>query len=299
MANKMSSERSRKGIILAGGAGTRLFPLSLLTSKQLLPVYDKPMIYYPLSTVMLAGITDILIITTPEHRDGFVGLLGDGGQLGLSIGYAVQHAPKGIAEALLIAEEFLDGDPSCLILGDNLFYGDGLVGLLESAGARASGASVFGYRVSDPERYGVVGFDETGKTVSLEEKPSVPKSRFAVTGLYFYDHRATGFARSLRPSARGELEITDLNRRYLEDGELNVELLGRGYAWLDTGTHDSLLDAADFIRTIERRQGLKIACPEEIAWRMGYIGDEQLRKMAQGLSSSEYGRYLLEVLDRE
>jgi glucose-1-phosphate thymidylyltransferase len=288
---------SRKGIILAGGAGTRLYPLSLVMSKQLLPVYDKPMIYYPLSTLMFAGIREVLIITAPDQQAAFRSLLGDGDRLGLKLVYAAQAEPRGIAEALTIAEDFLAGGPSCLILGDNLFYGDSMIAMLHTASAREAGATVFGYRVADPQRYGVVNFDAEGRALSLEEKPARPKSHYAVTGLYFYDGRAPAFARALSPSPRGELEITDLNRCYLDAGELRVELLGRGYAWLDTGTHESLLDAGEFIRTIELRQGLKIACPEEIAWRMGYIGDDDLRALAVPLARGAYGAYLLALLD--
>jgi glucose-1-phosphate thymidylyltransferase len=287
----------RKGIILAGGSGARLYPLSLAMSKQLLPVYDKPMIYYPLSTLMFAGIREVLVITAPDQQAAFMSLLGDGGRLGLKLAYAAQAEPRGIAEALTIAEEFLAGGPSCLILGDNLFYGDRMIVNLRAVSARETGATVFGYRVADPQRYGVVDFDAEGRVLSLEEKPARPKSHYAVTGLYFYDGRAPGFARSLSPSPRGELEITDLNRCYLDAGELQVELLGRGYAWLDTGTHESLLDAGEFIRTIELRQGLKIACPEEIAWRMGYIGDDDLRALAAPLAGGAYGAYLLALLD--
>jgi glucose-1-phosphate thymidylyltransferase len=287
----------RKGIILAGGTGRRLYPLSLAMSKQLLPVYDKPMIYYPLSTLMFAGIREVLVITAPDQQAAFRALLGDGGRLGLKLAYAAQAEPRGIAEALTIAEDFLAGGPSCLILGDNLFHGDRLIMNLRAVSAREAGATVFGYRVADPQRYGVVDFDAEGRALSLEEKPARPKSHYAVTGLYFYDGRAPGFARTLSPSPRGELEITDLNRRYLDAGELKVELLGRGYAWLDTGTHDSLLDAGEFIRTIELRQGLKIACPEEIAWRMGYIGDDDLRALAAPLAGGAYGAYLLALLD--
>ena len=291
------SSSQRKGIILAGGAGTRLFPLSVTTSKQLLPVYDKPMIYYPLSTLMLGGMREILVISTPEHIDGFRRLMGDGAQIGLDVRYAIQPEPRGIAEALLIAEDFLDGRSSCLILGDNIFYGDGLVRMLRRVGEVPTGATVFGYRVRDPERFGVVEFDGKGRVLSLEEKPETPKSHYAVTGLYFYDHRAPAFARQVTPSARGELEITDLNRMYMREGALRVEVLGRGYAWLDTGTHEALLDAADFIRTIEMRQGLKIACPEEVAWRMGYIETSQLQEIARPMANSTYGRYLLDVAE--
>jgi glucose-1-phosphate thymidylyltransferase len=293
----VGEETERRGIILAGGAGTRLFPLSVLTSKQLLPVYDKPMIYYPLSTLMLGGMRDILIICSPEHQNSFERLLGDGGRFGIALTYAVQDAPRGIAEALVIAEDFLEGNPSCLILGDNIFYGDGLTRLMAASGRRRDRATVFGYRVRDPERFGVVEFDTEGRAVSLEEKPDAPRSHYAVTGLYFYDHRAPVLARTIRPSARGELEITDLNRRYLEEGRLHVEILGRGYAWLDTGTHEALLDAADFIRTIEMRQGLKVSCPEEVAWRMGFIDTDALRALAKAMINSDYGRYLLEITD--
>ncbi len=295
----MTTGHQRKGIILAGGAGTRLFPLSTVTSKQLLPVYDKPMIYYPLSTLMLGGMTEILIISTPENQEDFKALLGDGSHLGLKIGYAVQDQPRGIAEALLIADEFLQGAPSCLILGDNLFYGDGMISLLAEVGAVQDYATVFGYRVGDPERFGVVEFDDNGKVISLEEKPKQPKSHYAVTGLYFFDGRAPELAGRLEPSPRGELEITDLNRLYLEEGRLRVELLGRGYAWLDTGTPESLLDAAEFIRTIETRQGLKISCPEEIAWRMGFISADDLRNLAGPLAKSEYGSYLLQIVEQD
>ena len=289
---------TRKGIILAGGSGTRLHPLTRVVSKQLLPVYDKPMIYYPLTTLMYAGIREILIITTPHEQHMFQNLLGDGREWGLKLEYAVQPNPEGLAQALIIAEEFLDGGPSCLILGDNIFHGGGLRDVLNKAAASEQGATVFGYWVRDPERYGVVEFDNAFRALSLEEKPERPKSNYAVTGLYFYDARAPEFARNLNPSKRGELEITDLNRCYLEDGTLSVERLGRGYAWLDTGTHQSLQEASNFIETIENRQGLKIACPEEVALLQGWIDDEQVRRLAEPLLKSGYGRYLLDLLKR-
>jgi len=285
-----------KGIILAGGAGTRLFPLTIAISKQLLPVYDKPLIYYPLSALMLAGIRDILVISTPQALPQFRQLLGDGSGWGMRFSYAEQDQPRGIAEAFLIAEEFLAGDPAALVLGDNIFYGDELSSNAQRAAAGDAGATLFAYRVHDPERYGVVEFDKTGRAVSLEEKPKVPKSRYAVTGLYFYDSDVVERARRLKPSARGELEITDLNRQYLEDGKLNVVTLGRGYAWFDTGTHDSLLEAGQFIQTIEKRQGLKVACPEEIAYRMGHIDHAQVEKLAKPVLNSGYGSYLLGLL---
>lgn len=288
----------RRGIILAGGSGTRLYPLTKPVSKQLMPVYDKPMIYYPLSVLMLAGIREILVITTPADQAAFQGLLGDGSQWGLSIGYAVQPEPKGLAQAYQIGAKFVDGGPSALILGDNIFYGHGLPELLRKADRRDTGATVFGYWVKDPQAYGVVSFDADGRAETIEEKPDSPKSNFAVTGLYFYDGRASAFADRIQPSARGELEITDLNRMYLEAGELNVELMGRGFAWLDTGTHASLLDAALYVRIIEERQGLKVSCPEEIAWRLGFIDDAGLRRVAEPLRKSGYGDYLLAQLER-
>ncbi len=287
----------RKGIILAGGAGTRLYPLTRVISKQLLPVYDKPMIYYPLTTLMMAGMDEILLITTPHEQSLFRNLLGDGSQWGLQLEYAVQPEPKGLAQAFLIGREFVDGGSSCLILGDNIFHGGGLRELLARAAGRTRGATVFGYWVSDPERYGVVEMGADGDAISLEEKPSQPKSNYAVTGLYFYDERACDFAASLAPSARGELEITDLNRCYLAAGDLTVERMGRGYAWLDTGTHASLQQAASYIETLESRQGLRVACPEEIAYRQGWIDRAQLLALAEPLISSGYGDYLRMVAD--
>lgn len=288
----------RKGIILAGGSGTRLYPLTKGVSKQLMPVFDKPMIYYPLSTLMMAGIREILVITTPEDAPQFRSVLGDGSDLGLRLYYAEQPRPEGLAQAFHIGADFVAGGPSALVLGDNIFYGHGLPELLASASARTQGATVFAYRVGDPQSYGVLGFDKHGKVSSIEEKPRIPKSNFAVTGLYFYDETVVDRARGLKASARGELEITDLNRLYMEDGDLSVEVMGRGYAWLDTGTHGSLLDAASYVRITEQRQGLKICCPEEIAWRQGFISDEQLEAIAAPLRKSGYGEYLLQLLDQ-
>ncbi len=289
---------SRKGIILAGGSGTRLYPITRVISKQLLPVYDKPMIYYPLSTLMQAGIQEILVITTPHEQALFQQLLGDGSQWGLQISFAIQESPDGLAQAFIIGEDFLDGSPSCLILGDNIFHGGGLQDLLSRCMQRLDGSTVFGYWVYDPERYGVVEFDQDMRVLSLQEKPTSPRSNYAVTGLYFYDGRASQFARELSPSPRGELEITDLNRRYLEDGSLHLERLGRGYAWLDTGTHQSLQQASSFIETMESRQGLKIACPEEIAYFHGWIDRKQVLQLAEPLRSSGYGEYLVQLLER-
>jgi glucose-1-phosphate thymidylyltransferase len=288
----------RKGIILAGGAGTRLHPMTLATSKQLLPVYDKPMIYYPLSTLMLAGVVDILIISTPEDTPSFQRLLGDGSQWGMRLSYAVQPRPEGLAQAFHIGDDFVGTDPSVLILGDNLFYGHGLTKLLQAASARTTGASVFAYHVADPERYGVVDIAADGRALSIEEKPKVPKSNWAVTGLYFYDSDVVDLARAIKPSARGELEITDLNRLYLERGLLQVEKIGRGFAWLDTGTPDSLLDAANFVGALEKRQGVRIACPEEIAFQQGWIDAAQLKALADRLGKSAYGQYLTRLLPR-
>jgi glucose-1-phosphate thymidylyltransferase len=288
-----------KGIILAGGSGTRLYPVTQVVSQQLLPVYDKPMVYYPLTTLMLAGIRDILVISTPQDTPRFAELLGNGRRWGIKLSYAVQPRPEGLAQAFLIGKKFIGRDAVALVLGDNLFHGHDLSALLRRAAGRKRGATVFAYPVNDPQRYGVVEFDARGKAVSLEEKPKKPKSRYAVVGLYFYDHRVVKAAESLKPSARGELEITDLNRRYLEWGALEVVPMGRGYAWLDTGTHESLLEAAHFIETIEKRQGLKVACPEEIAYRQGYIGARQLKALARPLAKSGYGEYLLRVLSEK
>jgi len=288
---------TRKGIILAGGSGTRLYPITKAISKQLLPVYDKPMVYYPLSVLMLAGIREVLVINTPHEQALFKHLLGDGSQWGMKIEYAAQPSPDGLAQAFLIGREFLAGGPSCLVLGDNIFYGHGLTDLLQRANAREAGATVFGYWVRDPERYGVAEFDASGKVVGLEEKPERPKSNYAVTGLYFYDGRASDFAASLQPSPRGELEITDLNRCYLDDGSLQLEKMGRGYAWLDTGTHESLVEASTYIETIEKRQGLRVCCPEEIAYFNGWIDADQLRELARPLAKNGYGQYLLSLLE--
>jgi glucose-1-phosphate thymidylyltransferase len=293
---KNINKLNRKGIILAGGAGTRLYPASQVVSKQLLPIYDKPMIYYPLSTLMLAGIRDILVISTPQDTPRFSQLLGDGAQWGLNLQYAIQDNPDGLAQAFLIGESFLQDSPSALVLGDNIFYGHDFASLLQSANQKARGATIFAYAVQDPERYGVVEFDALGRAISLEEKPKVPKSRYAVTGLYFYDQQVVQLAKQIKPSPRGELEITDLNRLYLQAGQLDVQTMGRGYAWLDTGTHESMLEAGQFIYTVEKRQGLKVAAPEEISWRNNWIDDTQLEKLAGTLGKSDYGHYLLRLL---
>ena len=289
--------RKTKGIILAGGSGTRLYPVTNGVSKQLLPIYDKPMIYYPISVLMLSGIRDILIITTPEDQSNFERMLGDGSDFGINLSYTVQPSPDGLAQAFTIGEDFIGNDNVCLVLGDNVFWGQGFTPILQRAAARTTGASVFGYKVKDPERFGVVAFDENKKVISIEEKPDKPKSNFAVTGLYFYDNDVVEMAKQVKPSDRGELEITTINQMYMERGDLNVELLGRGFAWLDTGTHESLLEAALFVETIEKRQGYKIACLEEIAWRSGWLSDEQVMSIGQLLSKNGYGRYLLSLLD--
>ena len=292
----MTNKKTRKGIILAGGSGTRLHPATLAVSKQLLPVYDKPMVYYPLSTLMLSGIRDILLISTPQDTPRFQSLLGDGAKWGINIEYCVQPSPDGLAQAFILGRQFVDGSPSALVLGDNIFYGHDFQHLLQAASDKTVGASVFAYHVHDPERYGVVAFDADKRAVSIEEKPKAPKSNYAVTGLYFYDEQVCNIAASIKPSARGELEITDVNARYLAQQQLNVEIMGRGYAWLDTGTHDSLMEAGQFIATLEKRQGLKVACPEEIAFRAGWISADELAAMAQPMLKSGYGQYLMQIV---
>ena len=294
--NRPAPVSTRKGIILAGGSGTRLYPATLSVSKQLLPVYDKPMIYYPLTSLMMAGMRDVLIISTPQDTPRFEQLLGDGSQWGMNLSYCVQPSPDGLAQAFILGAEHVGNNPSALILGDNLYYGHNFASLLKQADAQTSGASVFAYHVKDPERYGVVEFDATGKARSIEEKPKAPKSRYAVTGLYFYDNQVVDIAKNIKPSPRGELEITDVNKVYLDQGQLNVEIMGRGYAWLDTGTHDSLIEAAQFIQTIEHRQGFKVACPEEIAYRNGWVSAEQLEQLAQPYLKTGYGQYLMDLL---
>jgi glucose-1-phosphate thymidylyltransferase len=297
--NATSSDIKRKGIILAGGSGTRLYPLTLATSKQLLPIYDKPMVYYPLSTLMLTGIQDILVISTPEDLPNFQRLLGDGNQWGLNLSYAEQPSPDGLAQAFLIGESFLGQDPVCMILGDNVFFGHGLTDSLADANSRQEGATVFGYYVKDPERYGVAAFDDQGKVISIEEKPEKPKSHYAVTGLYFYDGQIVDIAKAIKPSWRGELEITDVNRTYLDRGQLHMEIMGRGTAWLDTGTHDSLVEATNFAEAVEKRQGLKICCPEEIAWRKGWISTDALMRQAEKYAKNGYGDYLKQLVERQ
>lgn len=288
-----------KGIILAGGSGTRLYPITMGVSKQLLPIYDKPMIYYPLSVLMLAGIQDILVITTPEDKTSFERLLGDGSQLGVNLSYATQPSPDGLAQAFIIGEEFIGADPVCLVLGDNIFFGQGFSPRLKAIAQKSQGATVFGYQVMDPERFGVVEFDDNYKVLSIEEKPEKPKSNWAITGLYFYDNKVVEYAKKVKPSERGELEITSLNEMYLNDNNLSVELLGRGFAWLDTGTHDSLIEAGSFVETVQKRQGMMVACPEEIAWRNGWLDVSELENLARGLEKNQYGKYLIRLLNRK